>query len=74
MRITVIATGFEEQVVKAEEKPERAKTEKLFDDKGVPAYLKRNVKIDYRGERAEVDEHRSRRRPVRHPHVFEETG
>ena len=50
VRITVIATGFEEQVVKAVENPECAKTEKLFDDKGVPAYLKRNVKIDYKGE------------------------
>ncbi|OPY64989.1 MAG: Cell division protein FtsZ [Syntrophorhabdaceae bacterium PtaU1.Bin034] len=47
VRITVIATGFEEAVAKAEEKPERTR-ERLFDDKGVPTYLKRNVKLDYR--------------------------
>ena len=50
VRITVIATGFEEQAIKAEEKPETGRTEKVFDDKGAPAYLKRNVRIDYRGE------------------------
>jgi cell division protein FtsZ len=50
VRITVIATGFEEQVVIPEEKPER-RTEKLFDDKGVPTYMKRNVKVEVRDVR-----------------------
>jgi cell division protein FtsZ len=49
VRITVIATGFEEQVARMEERPD-PKTEKLFDDKSVPAYLKKNVKVDYLGE------------------------
>src|SRR5512145_1140142 len=31
VRITVIATGFEEAVAMAEDKPDRGKTEKLFD-------------------------------------------
>jgi cell division protein FtsZ len=47
VRITVIATGFEEQAVREEAKPER-RTEKLFDDKGMPAYLKKNVLLDAR--------------------------
>jgi cell division protein FtsZ len=48
VRITVIATGFEEPVTRIEEKPQSTRTEKLFDEKAMPAYLKRNVKIDYR--------------------------
>jgi cell division protein FtsZ len=48
VRITVIATGFEEQVAKVEERPQSTRTEKLFDDKGMPTYLKRNVKIEYK--------------------------
>jgi cell division protein FtsZ len=48
VRITVIATGFEEQVARIEEKPQSTRTEKLFDEKGMPTYLKRNVKIDYK--------------------------
>jgi cell division protein FtsZ len=48
VRITVIATGFEEQMARVEEKPQSTRTEKLFDDKGMPTYLKRNVKIDYK--------------------------
>ncbi len=50
VRITVIATGFEEQAVIPEEKPER-RTEKLFDDKGMPTYMKRNVKVEARDVR-----------------------
>ncbi len=50
VRITVIATGFEEQVAIPEEKPEK-RTEKLFDDKGVPTYMKRNVKVEMRDVR-----------------------
>jgi cell division protein FtsZ len=52
VRITVIATGFDEPAVKVEETPVeivRTGGEKLFvDEKTVPTYLKRNVKIDYR--------------------------
>jgi cell division protein FtsZ len=50
VRITVIATGFGEEAVKAEEKPERARRENhLFVENGtVPAFVKKNVKIDYR--------------------------
>ena len=50
VRITVIATGFEEQVAIPEEKPEK-RTEKLFDDKGVPTYMKSNVKVEMRDVR-----------------------
>jgi len=50
VRITVIATGFEEPAVIAEERPEK-RTEKLFDDKGAPTYMKRNVKVEMRDVR-----------------------
>ena len=50
VRITVIATGFEEQAVREEEKPQR-RTEKLFEDKSMPAYLKKNVVVDSRDVR-----------------------
>src|SRR5208337_4392580 len=50
VRITVIATGFEEQAVREEERPQR-RTEKLFEDKGMPAYLKKNVVVDSRDVR-----------------------
>ena len=49
VRITVIATGFGEEAVQKEEKPERARRENLFVENGaVPAFIKKNVKIDYR--------------------------
>jgi cell division protein FtsZ len=50
VRITVIATGFEEQIAKVDEDihPAINKTERLFDEKGVPTYIKRNVKVDFR--------------------------
>jgi len=49
VRITVIATGFGEEAVKAEEKPDRMRRENLFaDNVTVPAFVKKNVKIDYR--------------------------
>jgi cell division protein FtsZ len=47
VRITVIATGFEEQATREEERPER-RTDKLFDDKSMPAYVKKNVVLDSR--------------------------
>lgn len=47
VRITVIATGFEEAVAKCEE-PFETKNERLFEDRSMPTYIKRNVKIDYK--------------------------
>jgi cell division protein FtsZ len=47
VRITVIATGFEEAVAKYEETFE-AKSERLFEDRSMPTYIKKNVKIDYK--------------------------
>ena len=63
VRITVIATGFEEQVAISEERPER-RTEKLFDDKSVPTYMKRNVKVEDTGCASQAGKPRSRRRPL----------
>jgi cell division protein FtsZ len=52
VRITVIATGFGEEAAQSQEKPERAersKRENLFLENGtIPAFVKKNVKIDYR--------------------------
>ncbi len=52
VRITVIATGFGDEIAKAEEKPEKAekvRRENLFFENGtIPAFVKKNVKIDYR--------------------------
>jgi len=52
VRITVIATGFGEEVARSQEKPERSersKRENLFLENGtIPAFVKKNVKIDYR--------------------------
>jgi cell division protein FtsZ len=49
VRITVIATGFEEQVVKQQEDPiELVRNERLFEERSVPTFMKRNVRIDYK--------------------------
>jgi cell division protein FtsZ len=49
VRITVIATGFEEQVVKRQEDPiEIVRNERLFEERSVPTFMKRKVAIDYR--------------------------
>jgi cell division protein FtsZ len=51
VRITVIATGFEEQMATmVDEPPEITKPERerLFEEKNMPTYLKRNVKVDFR--------------------------
>ena len=54
VRITVIATGFEEQMAAVvDEPPEITKPERLFvddrdRDRNMPTYLKRNVKVDFR--------------------------
>jgi cell division protein FtsZ len=47
VRITVIATGFEEAMAQCEE-PFETKTERLFEDRSMPTYIKKNVKIDYK--------------------------
>ncbi|HAR96735.1 MAG TPA: cell division protein FtsZ [Deltaproteobacteria bacterium] len=49
VRITVIATGFEEQVVKQQEDPiQIVRNERLFEERSVPTFMKRKVTIDYR--------------------------
>jgi cell division protein FtsZ len=49
VRITVIATGFEEQVVKQQEDPiQIVRNERLFEERSVPTFMKRNVRIDYK--------------------------
>jgi len=52
VRITVIATGFGDEVAQAQEKPEKPekiRRENLFFENGtIPAFVKKNVKIDYR--------------------------
>jgi len=52
VRITVIATGFGDEAAKSQEKPEKpekARRENLFLENGtIPAFVKKNVKIDYR--------------------------
>jgi cell division protein FtsZ len=54
VRITVIATGFEEQMAAVvDDPPEITKPERLFvddrdRDRNMPTYLKRNVKVDFR--------------------------
>ncbi len=51
VRITVIATGFEEKVALSEERPER-RTEKLFDEQpAMPAYLRRAPRVEARDMR-----------------------
>jgi cell division protein FtsZ len=53
VRITVIATGFGDEAVNAQEKPEkhekpRRETNLFLENGTIPAFLKKNVKIDYR--------------------------
>jgi cell division protein FtsZ len=49
VRITVIATGFEEQVAKQQEDPiQIVRNERLFEERSVPTFMKRKVTIDYR--------------------------
>jgi len=49
VRITVIATGFEEQVIKQQEDPiQIVRNERLFEERSVPTFMKRKVTIDYR--------------------------
>ncbi|MGA3173756.1 MAG: cell division protein FtsZ [Syntrophorhabdales bacterium] len=50
VRITVIATGFEERAAVQEEKPEK-RTEKLFDERSVPSLLRRGPKTEARDGR-----------------------
>ncbi len=62
VRITVIATGFEEKMSLSEERPER-RTEKLFDEQPTPTYLRRTPKMEARDVRprpssADIDDER----------------
>lgn len=56
MRITVIATGFEEQVAKGEEDVEVFKRDRLFqEDENVPPFIRKKVVVDYREIKAKTD-------------------
>ena len=48
MRITVIATGFEEKAVVDEDAAETFKTGRLFESEEVPPFMKKKVSIDYK--------------------------
>ncbi|MBP7089256.1 MAG: Cell division protein FtsZ [Deltaproteobacteria bacterium ADurb.Bin026] len=55
MRITVIATGFEEKVIVDQDSvPDFPKT-RLFDDHEVPPFIKKKVAIDYKEIKAKSD-------------------
>lgn len=63
IRITVIATGFEEKVQIKDEVKESIKNAALFNQEDLPPFIKRNVTIDYRelkrkSEPGEFDEER----------------
>jgi len=56
MRITVIATGFEERVVVDEDSPVNTYRLKLFEDQEeVPPFIKKKVAIDYKEIKAKSD-------------------
>jgi len=55
MRITVIATGFEERAVVDEDSPVNAYRVKLFEDQEVPPFIKKKVAIDYKEIKAKSD-------------------
>jgi len=54
IRITVIATGFEERVVIDEDKTEPFPRGKLFDEENVPSFMKKKVAIDYKVDYKEI--------------------
>ncbi len=54
IRITVIATGFEERVAVDEDKTEPFLRGKLFDDENVPSFIKKKVAIDYKVDYKEI--------------------
>jgi len=48
MRITVIATGFEEKVAVDEEPSETLKGGRLFETGDMPPFMKKKISIDYK--------------------------
>ena len=48
IRITVIATGFEEQVRTDEEKTDPIAHGRLFDEENMPSFMKKKVAVDYK--------------------------
>jgi len=54
IRITVIATGFEEQVQTDEDKNEIIAHGRLFDEENIPSFMKKKVAIDYKVDYREI--------------------
>lgn len=54
LRITVIATGFEERAVIDEDRTEPFLRGKLFDEENVPSFMKKKVAIDYKVDYKEI--------------------
>ena len=52
MRITVIATGFEEAVKKPVDRVESIERTTLFSGEDVPPFIRNKVKIDYKESRS----------------------
>jgi cell division protein FtsZ len=55
MRITVIATGFEEVMRKQVDTVEAIDNDMLFDGEDVPPFIRKKIAIDYRGLKAKND-------------------
>jgi len=55
MRITVIATGFEERAVVDEDSVHDFSRSKLFEDQEVPPFIKKKVVVDYKEIKAKSD-------------------
>jgi cell division protein FtsZ len=54
IRITVIATGFEEQVQTDEETTDTYTHGRLFDEQNIPSFMKKKVAIDYKVDYKEI--------------------
>lgn len=54
IRITVIATGFEEQVQTDEESIDSYAHGRLFDEENIPSFMKKKVAIDYKVDYKEI--------------------
>ncbi len=55
MRITVIATGFEERAVVDEDATDMLKKSRLFENEDMPPFMKRKVTIDYKEIKTKSD-------------------
>ena len=54
IRITVIATGFEEQIQTDEETTDTYTHGRLFDEQNIPSFMKKKVAIDYKVDYKEI--------------------